>query len=207
VTARYGVPLVFDEIVTGFRMAYGGAQEYYGVVPDLAAFGKVLAGGFPLAAVAGRAPLMRHFDAALEGSPDYVWQAGTLNGNPVAAAAGLATLAELRRPGVYERIFATGARLRDGLAAAARRHGLPAQVSGEPPVFDIIFTDRPVVDYRATLTADRRRIALFNEECLRRGVVKAVNKIYVSLAHSEQDVDETLAVFDDALAAVAARTA
>ena len=207
VTARYEVPLVFDEIVTGFRLAYGGAQAYYDVVPDVAAFGKVLAGGFPLAAVAGRADIMKHFDAALEGSPDYVWQAGTLNGNPIAAVAGLATLAELRKPGTYERLFATGKRLRDGLAAAARKHGLPAQVSGEPPVFDIIFTDRPVVDYRATLTADRRRIALFNEECLRRGVVKAVNKIYVSLAHSEQDVEETLGVFDAALAAVAARTA
>jgi glutamate-1-semialdehyde 2,1-aminomutase len=206
VTRRYGVPLVYDEIVTGFRLAYGGAQEYYGVVPDVAAFGKVIAGGFPLAAVAGRAEIMRHLDAALEGTPDYVWQAGTLNGNPIAAVAGLATLAELRKPSAYERLFRTGARLRDGLAAAARKHGLAAQVSGEPPVFDILFTDRPVVDYRATLTADRRRIALFNEECLRRGVVKAVNKIYVSLAHSDADVDETLRVFDEALAAVAART-
>jgi glutamate-1-semialdehyde 2,1-aminomutase len=206
VTRRYGVPLVFDEIVTGFRLAYGGAQAYYDVVPDVAAFGKVLAGGFPLAAVAGRADIMHHFDAALEGSPDYVWQAGTLNGNPVAAVAGLATLGELRRPGAYETLFATGTRLRDGLAALARKHGMPAQVSGEPPVFDIIFTDSPVVDYRATLTADRRRIALFNEECLRRGVVKAVNKIYVSLAHSPADIDETLGVFDAALAAVAART-
>ena len=207
VTRRYDVPLVFDEIVTGFRLAYGGAQAYYDVVPDVAAFGKVLAGGFPLAAVAGRADIMKHFDAALEGSPDYVWQAGTLNGNPVAAVAGLATLGELRKPGAYDKIFATGRRLKDGLAAAARKHHLPAQVSGEPPVFDIIFTDSPVVDYRATLTADRRRIALFNEECLRRGVVKAVNKIYVSLAHTEQDIEETLAVFDAALAAVAARTA
>jgi glutamate-1-semialdehyde 2,1-aminomutase len=207
VTARYEVPLVFDEIVTGFRLAYGGAQEHYGVVPDLAAFGKVLAGGFPLAAVAGRSDIMRHFDAALEGSPDYVWQAGTLNGNPVAATAGLATLAELRKPGVYQKLFATGARLREGLTAAARKHGMPAQVSGEPPVFDIIFTDRPVVDYRTTLTADRRRIALFNEECVKRGVVKAANKIYVSLAHTDADVDETLGVFDAALAAVAARTA
>jgi glutamate-1-semialdehyde 2,1-aminomutase len=207
VTQRYGVPLVFDEIVTGFRLAYGGAQEYYGVVPDVAAFGKVLAGGFPLAAVAGRADIMHHFDAALEGSPEYVWQAGTLNGNPVAAVAGLATLAELRKPGAYTKLFATGARLKEGLTAAARKHGMPAQVCGEPPVFDIIFTDRPVVDYRATLTADRRRIALFNEECLRRGVVKAVNKIYVSLAHSDADVDELVGVFDAALAAVAARTA
>src|SRR5437870_6514951 len=207
VTRRYEVPLVFDEIVTGFRLAYGGAQAYYDVVPDVAAFGKVLAGGFPLSAVAGRADIMKHFDAALEGSPDYVWQAGTLNGNPVAAVAGLATLGELRKPGAYERIFATGKRLKDGLAAAAKKHGMPAQVSGEPPVFDIIFTDSPVVDYRATLTADRRRIALFNEECLRRGVVKAVNKIYVSLAHTDQDVEETIAIFDDALKAVAARTA
>jgi glutamate-1-semialdehyde 2,1-aminomutase len=206
VTQRYGVPLVFDEIVTGFRLAYGGAQEYYDVVPDVAAFGKVLAGGFPLAAVAGRADIMKHFDAALEGSPEYVWQAGTLNGNPVAATAGLATLAELRRPGAYAKLFATGTRLRDGLAALVPKHGMPAQVSGEPPVFDIIFTDRPVVDYRATLTADRRRIALFNEECLKRGVVKAVNKIYVSLAHTDADVDETLGIFDAALAAVAART-
>jgi glutamate-1-semialdehyde 2,1-aminomutase len=206
VTRRYEVPLVYDEIVTGFRLAYGGAQEYYGAVPDVAAFGKVLAGGFPLAAVAGRADIMKHFDAALEGSPDYVWQAGTLNGNPVAAAAGLATLGELRKPGTYERLFASGRSLRDGLAAAAKKHGLAAQVSGEPPVFDIIFTDRPIVDYRATLTADRRRIALFNEECLRRGVVKAANKIYVSLAHTAQDIEETLGVFDAALAAVAART-
>ena len=206
VTQRYGVPLVFDEIVTGFRLAYGGAQEYYDVVPDVAAFGKVLAGGFPLAAVAGRSDIMKHFDAALEGTPDYVWQAGTLNGNPVAATAGLATLAELRKPGAYAKLFATGKRLRDGLAALVPKHGMPAQVSGEPPVFDIIFTDQPIVDYRATLTADRQRIALFNEECLRRGVVKAVNKIYVSLAHTDADVDEILGVFDAALAAVAART-
>jgi glutamate-1-semialdehyde 2,1-aminomutase len=203
VTRRYGVPLIFDEIVTGFRLAYGGAQEYYGVVPDLVTLGKVLAGGFPLAAVGGSAEIMRYFDPALEGTPEYVWQAGTLNGNPIAAAAGLATLGELRRPGTYERLHRMGTRLREGLAAAARRHGLPARVTGEPPVFDILFTDQDVVDYRATLTADRTRIRTFNQECLRRGVVKAVNKIYVSLALTEADLDETLAVFDDALGVVA----
>ncbi|HYE92241.1 MAG TPA: aminotransferase class III-fold pyridoxal phosphate-dependent enzyme [Terriglobales bacterium] len=207
VTARYGVPLVFDEIVSGFRFAWGGAQEYYGVVPDLAAFGKILAGGFPLGAVAGAEAIMRHFDPALEGTPEYVWQAGTLNGNPVAAVAGLATLAELKKPGQYEKLHRTGNRLKDGLTKLAAKHGMPARVSGEAPVFDIIFTDQDVVDYRATLTADRRRIALFNEECLRRGVVKAVNKIYVSLAHTDADLDETLGVFDEALAAVKRRTA
>ena len=203
-TRRHEVPLVFDEIVTGFRFAYGGAQEFYRVVPDLAAFGKVLARGFPLACVAGPKAIMRHFDAALEGTPDYVWQAGTFNGNAIACAAGLATLAELRRPGAYERLFTTGGRLRDGLAAAVRKHGLAAQVSGEPPVFDIFFTDRPIVDYRATLTADRERIKRFNQELLRRGAVKAVNKIYVSLAHTDRDVDDTLEIFDQALAAIAA---
>ena len=146
---------------------------------------------------------MRHFDAALEGTPDYVWQAGTFNGNAIACAAGLATLAELRKPGAYQRLFRTGTRLREGLAAAAKKHGVAAQVSGEPPVFDIFFTDRPIVDYRATLTADRARITRFNAELLRRGVVKAVNKIYVSLAHSDADVNETLGIFDEALAALA----
>jgi glutamate-1-semialdehyde 2,1-aminomutase len=207
VTARYGIPLVFDEIVTGFRFAYGGAQEYYGVVPDIAAFGKILAGGYPLGAVTGSEAIMRLFDPALEGTPEHVWQAGTLNGNPVAAVAGLATLAELEKPGQYAKLHRTGNRLKDGLTKLAARHGMPARVSGEAPVFDIIFTDQDVVDYRATLTADRRRIALFNEECLRRGVVKAVNKIYVSLAHTDADLDETLGVFDEALAAVKRRTA
>jgi glutamate-1-semialdehyde 2,1-aminomutase len=204
-TRRHEVPLVFDEIVTGFRFAYGGAQEFYGVVPDLAAFGKVVAGGFPLACVAGPRTIMRHFDAALEGTPEYVWQAGTFNGNAIACAAGLATLAELRKPGTYARLFATGTRLREGLRAAVARSGLAAQVSGEPPVFDLFFTDRPIVDYRATLTADRERIKRFNQELVRRGAVKAANKIYVSLAHTDQDVDETLEIFDQALAAIAAR--
>jgi glutamate-1-semialdehyde 2,1-aminomutase len=202
-TQRHGVPLVFDEIVTGFRFAYGGAQEFYKVVPDIAAFGKVVAGGFPLACIAGPRAIMRHFDAALEGTPDYVWQAGTFNGNAIAAAAGLATLTELRRPGTYDRLFATGARLKAGLQAAITKHGVSAQVSGEPPVFDLFFTDRPIVDYRSTLTADRAKITRFNQELLRRGAVKAVNKIYVSLAHSDADVNETLGIFDEVMAALA----
>src|SRR5437773_1812696 len=117
----------------------------------------------------------------------------------IAAAAGLARRAELRRPGTYERLFKTGARLKAGVQAAVTKHGVAAQVGGEPPVFDLFFTDRPVVDYRATLTADRAKITRFNQELLRRGAVKAVNKIYVSLAHSEADVEETLGIFDEVL--------
>src|SRR5438034_4668387 len=154
ITQRYGLPLIFDEIVTGFRFAYGGAQEYYGVVPDLAAVGKIIGGGFPLAAVVGRREIMRAFDPRLEGTPDFVAQIGTLNGNPTAAVAGLATPAEPRTPGVYQRLHRTGRTLRDGLSDVVRKSGLAAQVIGETTVFDVVFTDRPVIDYRATLTAN-----------------------------------------------------
>ncbi|HEV8458183.1 MAG TPA: aminotransferase class III-fold pyridoxal phosphate-dependent enzyme [Methylomirabilota bacterium] len=205
VTERHRIPLVFDEVVTGFRFAWGGAQEYYGVVPDLAALGKIIGGGFPLAAVVGRKELMRHFSQELEGTPEYVLQAGTLNGNPIAAAAGLATLSELRKPGTYERLFTTGERLRTGLAEAARKAGLTAQVAGEAPVFEIYFTDRPITDYRATLTADRALHAAFTQAMLRRGVVKAAAKFYVSLAHGDEEVRRTIQVFEEALEAVAQR--
>jgi glutamate-1-semialdehyde 2,1-aminomutase len=205
-TARHGVPLVFDEIVTGFRFAYGGAQEYYGVVPDVVALGKVVGGGFPLSAVAGRRDIMRHLAPDLDGTPEFVAQAGTLNGNPIAAAAGLATLAELRKPGTYARLFATGTRLKDGLAAAARSVGLAAQVAGEPPVFEIFFTDRPITDYRASLAADRELHAAFTRAMLERGVVKAAGKFYVSLAHGADDVDRTIEIFAAALEAAAEST-
>jgi glutamate-1-semialdehyde 2,1-aminomutase len=202
-TTRHGIPLVFDEVVTGFRFAYGGAQERYGVVPDLAALGKVIGGGFPLAAVCGRRDIMRAFDPRLEGSPDFVAQVGTLNGNPVAAAAGLATLAELRKPGTYDRLRATGRTLREGLAALAVKSGVPAQIVGDDTLFDIVFTDRPVTDYRAMLAADGARLRTFNTECLRRGVLKGTQKVYVSLALTEADVARTLEVFAEVLPLVA----
>jgi glutamate-1-semialdehyde 2,1-aminomutase len=202
-TAKRGVPLVFDEIVTGFRFAYGGAQESYGVVPDVVALGKVVGGGFPLSAVAGRREIMRHLAPDLDGTPEFVAQAGTLNGNPIAAAAGLATLNELKKPGAYERLFATGTRLQRGLADAATRAGLTAQVAGEPPVFEIFFTDRPIDDYRATLTANLDLHAAFTRAMLERGVVKAAGKFYVSLAHGADDVDRTIEIFAAALGAAA----
>jgi glutamate-1-semialdehyde 2,1-aminomutase len=203
VTRRHQIPLIFDEVVTGFRFAYGGAQEYYGVVPDLASLGKIVGGGFPLAAVCGRQDIMACFDPRLEGTPEFVAQVGTLNGNPVAAVAGLATLAELRKPGTYERLRRTGTALKDGLADAARRAGVAAQVVGEPAVFDIFFTDRPVVDYRSTLTADTAKLRVFNDRCLERGILKGMHKIYVSLAHDDADVDRTLETFRAAVGAVA----
>ncbi len=203
ITVRYGVPLIFDEIVTGFRFAYGGAQEYYGVVPDIAALGKIIGGGFPLAAVVGREEIMRHLAPSLQGTSDFVHQAGTLNGNPVAAAAGLATLAELRKPGTYERLFQTGNRVKQALHEAARTAGLQAEVAGEAPVFEIYFTDRPITDYRATLTADKALHAAFTRALLERGVLKATQKFYVSLAHTEEDIRQTVQAFTAALQSVA----
>jgi glutamate-1-semialdehyde 2,1-aminomutase len=201
-TRRHGIPLIFDEVVTGFRFAYGGAQELYGVTPDLATYGKIVGGGFPLAAVAGRAEIMQCFDPRLEGKGPYVSQVGTLNGNPVAAAAGLATLGELRQPGVYDRVRAVGGALMAGLAEAARRAGVTAQVVGHPTCFDIFFTDTPITDYRATLTSDLVKLRAFNEACLRRGVLKGATKVYVSCAHTEADVERTLPVFRAALETV-----
>jgi glutamate-1-semialdehyde 2,1-aminomutase len=201
-TGRYGIPLIFDEVVTGFRFAYGGAQELYGVTPDFATYGKIVGGGFPLAAVAGRADLMQCFDPRLEGKGAYVSQVGTLNGNPVAAAAGLATLEELRQPGVYQRVRTVGGALMAGLAELAKQAGVTAQVVGHPTCFDIFFTDTPIVDYRATLTNDLAKLRLFNEACLRRGVLKGASKIYVSCAHTEADVERTLGVFKAALETV-----
>jgi glutamate-1-semialdehyde 2,1-aminomutase len=188
VTAEFGIPLIFDEVVTGFRFAYGGGQAYYGVVPDLCSLGKVIGGGFPLAAVAGRADIMAHFDKAAAGAGGFVPQIGTLSGNPVAAVAGLATLAVLRRPGTYERLFETGAALRAALERAIRDGGMTAVVSGEAPMFDAIFVPGPVRDYRDTLGGDQAAARRWNALLRERGVFKSAGKIYVSCAHTDDDV-------------------
>ena len=199
ITRRHGVLLVFDEVVSGFRLAYGGAQQYYGVVPDIACVGKIVGGGFPLAAVCASADLMQPFDPARDGRGEFIAQSGTLNGNPIAAVAGLATLAELRKPGAYETLHGTGRRLMAGLAELTQKSGLAAQVVGEPVVFDILFTAEPVTDYRSLQKADGALARAFTTELIKRGVVKNTQKMYMSLAHSEADVARTLQACEDAL--------
>ncbi len=198
VTAECGVPLIFDEIVTGFRFAYGGAQEYYGVIPDICTVGKIVAGGFPLAAVCGRADIMRHFDRSEVGD-NVLPQIGTLSGNPVASVAGLTTLEVLREAGTYERVFATGRRLMDGLAGMIRERGLPAQVIGEPVLFDIIFADGEIFDYRSGLQQDSDALRRFNATLRSHGVLKGDTKFYISTAHDADDVTQTLTAFAAAL--------
>jgi glutamate-1-semialdehyde 2,1-aminomutase len=197
----HGALLIFDEVVTGFRVAYGGAQEFYGVVPDLAAYGKIIGGGFPLAAVAGSAAILDLADPAERGADRYVHLSGTLNGNPVAAVAGLATLHALAQPGVYDRLHAAGERLRAGLRAAAGRRGVPLMVIGEGPLAAVHFTDRPIRDYRDVLSADKKLLARVNALLLSAGVLAQLStKLYISAVHSDADIDACIAAFDDAVA-------
>jgi glutamate-1-semialdehyde 2,1-aminomutase len=204
---RTGIVLIFDEVVTGFRFAYGGAQQYYGVTPDLCTLGKIIGGGFPLAAIAGRADIMAHFDKAAVPEDAFLTQIGTLSGNPVAAVAGLKTLEILRRPGTYDAVFATGRTLWEGLAERIRRAGIPAQVVGEPPLFDIVYADGEVRDYRGTARGDKEMSAHVNR-CMRAGgILKGESKYYLSTAHDAADIGKALAAFDTALATMPARAA
>ncbi len=198
-TAENGIPLIFDEVVTGFRLAYGGAQEYYGVTPDICTLGKVIGGGFPLAAIAGRDDIMSHFDRAAVGDEGFLVQIGTLSGNPIASAAGLACMAILKRPGAYERIFATGRELMGSLSELLKRAGIPAVVTGEPPLFDVVFGVSEVRNYRDTLKGDAETMRQFNRLLRERGILKGESKYYISLAHDEADIRFTKNAWADAL--------
>ncbi len=202
ITEQNGIVLIFDEVVTGFRFSYGGAQAYYGVTPDLATFGKVIGGGFPLAAIAGKTEIMRHFDKAAVGEEDFTVQIGTLSGNPVASAAGLATMAVLKEPGAYDKLFATGRALMDGIAERIRAAKLPAQVIGEPPLFDVVFAEGDIRDYRGTIKSDAKMQGAINRSLLASGILKGESKYYISLAHTEADVAKTLDAWDGAIRAL-----
>ncbi len=198
ITAEHGIPLIFDEVVTGFRFAYGGAQEYYGVTPDLCTLGKIVGGGFALAAVAGRADIMKHFDKLAVADEDFLFQVGTLSGNPVASVAGLATLNVLKKPGAYEAVFKTGRTLMAALSETLKKAGVKATITGEPPLFDVVFTDQPIKDYRDTLRGDKAIAARFNKLLRERGIMKGESKYYVSLAHTQADIDHTIGAWSDA---------
>ena len=198
ITAEHGIPLIFDEVVTGFRFAYGGAQEYYGVTPDLCTLGKIVGGGYALAAIAGRADIMRHFDKLEVPEEDFLFQVGTLSGNPIAAVAGLATLDVLKQPGVYEQVFRTGRTLMSALSEILRKAGIKATVVGEPPLFDVLFTDASLKDYRDTLKGDKAIAAKFNKLLRERGLMKGESKYYVSLAHTQADIDHTIRAWTEA---------
>jgi glutamate-1-semialdehyde 2,1-aminomutase len=198
-TEKDGSLLVFDEVITGFRVAYSGAQGLYGILPDLTALGKILGGGLPAAAYGASAAIM---DQVSPAGPIY--QAGTLSGNPLAMAAGLATLGLLRDGGCYERLDSTSARLADGLDRAAARAGIPHVVQRLGSMLTLFFHDGPVNNYDDACRSDTRLFARFFWEMLARGIYLPCSQFeaaFVSLAHTEDDIDQTIAAAGEALQA------
>ncbi|MEZ5747280.1 MAG: aminotransferase class III-fold pyridoxal phosphate-dependent enzyme [Paracoccaceae bacterium] len=200
---RYGIVLIFDEVVTGFRFAYGGAQEEYGVTPDLCTLGKIIGGGFPLAAVAGRKDIMDHFDKAAVGADRWLMMLGTLSGNPAAAVAGLKTMEILRRDGAYGRLRAHGERLQAMFARHLDAAGIDHRIVGHPMLFDVVFTDRNVRSYRDVAAADTQRSAAFNAALRTNGIFKSPGKVYPCLALTEEDFAMTEAAIVRATEAIA----
>jgi glutamate-1-semialdehyde 2,1-aminomutase len=191
---EHGAITIFDEVLTGFRLAYGGAQEYYGVQPDLVCYGKIVGGGFPLSAVAGKREIMGRADPKLTATPDFVHLSGTMSGNPVSAAAGLATLDELGRPGVYERLHEIGRRLRNGLQEKMDSLNIGGIVVGSGPIAFVRFDDSSERGAGVLL-----RDAV-NRRMMGRGVlVQMQTRFYLSLAHTDNDVDFVVDAFGESL--------
>ena len=203
ITAANGIVLIFDEVITGFRVALGGAQALYGVTPDLTTMAKALGGGFPVAALGGRREIM---DQVSDGA---VLHAGTYNANTVAVAATSASLDVLGRPGTHERLFDLSGRLMDGMAGIFERAGVPVQVQGVGPMFQFWFSETPIVDYRdAAAHLNSPKYAALALALHRRGVMVHPSNIelwFVSTVHTAADIEATLSAFEDAVKATADR--
>ncbi len=201
VTRRHGALLIFDEVITGFRIAWGGAQEISGVRPDLTVLGKIVGGGLPVGVYGGRADIL---DQVAPLGPIY--QAGTLSGNPLAMAAGIETLTLLQAPGFYADLEAKGRQLADGLAAAAAASGVPVQTNRMGSMLTTFFTGVPVTEYGTAKTADTKRYGTFFRAMLDRGVSLAPSQFeaaFISAAHTAADLDTTVRAARQALAVVA----
>lgn len=188
---KHGIVLIFDEVVTGFRFAYGGAQELYGVTPDVCTLGKIIGGGFPLAAIAGKESVMQHFDKAKVGDEGFLMQLGTLSGNPVAAVAGLKTMEILRRPEQYDKLRDIGQSLQALISKHLSGAGFAHQIVGDPTLFDVVFTDKKVKDYRDVLNSDNATNLKFNDYLRSKGIFKPPGKLYPSLAVTDADISQT----------------
>lgn len=195
------VLLIFDEVVTGFRLAYGGAQEYYGVVPDLIAYGKAMGGGYPIGAFGGREDVMEMVNEQRIGGDDYVWMASTLGGNPVSCTAAHAALGVYKQPGTYERLHDMGRYLRDGMGEILSNRQLTGQIIGDGPLAQVVFTDEPVFNYRTTYKGDKKMGRATMLALFRKGVFlnPMGTKLYLSIAHDEGVIDDFLGRFDEAL--------
>lgn len=199
--SRHGIILIFDEVVTGFRLAPGGAQEFYGVIPDLVAYGKALGGGFPLGAYGGRTSIMEVVEEHRLPGPRYAWSASTTGGNPVSCAAALATLDILGTPETHHRLRTLGEYFRSTLGRVLNETSTAGQVLGAGPLAQVAFTDQPVVDHRGWKNADRKRSRAVMLELFRNGIFlnPMGTKLYLSLAHSEAEIDSFAERFKAAL--------
>lgn len=202
VTKEHGALLIFDEVISGFRASYGGAQKVFDVMPDLTCLGKIIGGGLPVGAYGGRREIMEHVAPV-----GPVYQAGTLSGNPVAMAAGIAALTELAKPGVYEMVEGKAKKLADGLRAAAEKAGVKVAVNHSASLLTVFFTEQPVDNYAAAMSSDTAKFKVFFQSMLNQGIYLPPSQFecwFVSLAHSDEDLAKTLAAAETAFAAVAA---
>ncbi len=189
-TRAAGSLLIFDEVMTGFRLAYGGAQERFAIAPDVTCFGKIIGGGLPVGAYGGRKDIMQH--VAPEGP---VYQAGTLSGNPVAMAAGIATLRELKRPGVYETLEKASRRLESGLMDAATASGIDTTINRVGSMLGVFFTREPVRSFSEARHSNLERFSIYFREMLERGIYLAPSQfeaLFVSLSHDDDAIDRTV---------------
>jgi glutamate-1-semialdehyde 2,1-aminomutase len=197
-TERSGALLIFDEVMTGFRVAFGGAQARYGIRPDLSCFGKIIGGGLPVGAYGGRREIMARI--APQGP---VYQAGTLSGNPLAMAAGIATLNQLKTPGFYERLEESGQKLISGLSALAEKAGIPVSCASVGAMLGLFFCDRPVRNFSDAKTADLNRFSSYYRGMLANGIYLAPSQFeafFLSAAHDEAVIEETLCAAESVFA-------
>ncbi|MEK7400332.1 MAG: glutamate-1-semialdehyde 2,1-aminomutase [Candidatus Poribacteria bacterium] len=199
ITKKHGALLIFDEVITGFRVAYGGAQALYGIDPDLTCLGKIIGGGLPVGAYGGKREIMEKM--APVGS---IYQAGTLSGNPMAMTAGIAALEELRSDGVYDKLEEKASRLADGLKQSADDIGVPVSFNRVGSMLCAFFTDKAVVDYDSAISSDTDKYAIFFKEMQEQGIYLAPSQFetsFVSLAHTNEDIDRTIEASRHAFAA------
>jgi glutamate-1-semialdehyde 2,1-aminomutase len=201
VTAEHGALLIFDEVISGFRASYGGAQKVYNIMPDLTCMGKIIGGGLPVGAYGGKKEIMMHVAPV-----GPVYQAGTLSGNPLAMAAGMAILDELAKPGVYEAIEAKTKKLVDGLRQAASQAGVNVSINHSASLFTIFFTETPVDSYAAAMTSNTEQFKVFFQSMLDQGYYLPPSQFecwFVSQAHSDEDIANTILAAEKAFQAVA----
>lgn len=202
VTTQYGALLIFDEVISGFRASYGGAQKVMNIMPDLTCLGKIIGGGLPVGAYGGRKEIMQHVAPV-----GPVYQAGTLSGNPLAMAAGIATLKELAKPGVYEAIEAKTKTLAAGVQAAADKAGVKVCINQSASLMTVFFTEETVNSYKASMASDTAKFKVFFQAMLNQGVYLPPSQFecwFVSDAHTDADIEATLKAAEVAFAAVAA---